>query len=158
MFHTSDKDKLRLICKSWINDAENIFDLKKGDGVAYLVLYVFIPVIITWISLNTLLIDNISIIYCYLTILISALNSMYDAANRWNTKKKSLRNTKLFFILLSNIVVAAYCIYVIMFILISKNLNCRYDWILTSYFIAIIVAIIDATHCFTKDMALRQNV
>lgn len=44
----------------WIN--ENIFQMRKADGVAYLILYVAIPIIITCVTLMNLSNDNISII------------------------------------------------------------------------------------------------
>ena len=85
--------KTHLVISSWIS--ENIFDFRKGDSIAYFALYVLVPVIITWVSLKTLSTDDVSIIYCYMTILISALNSIYDGANRWNSKYKSIRNARI---------------------------------------------------------------
>ena len=58
----------------------NIFYYRKGDGAAYLVFYIFIPVVVTAVSLLAFPENNISMVYCYVTILVSALNSIYDSA------------------------------------------------------------------------------
>lgn len=139
---------------SWIN--ANIFNFRKGDSIAYLSLYIVIPVIITWISLQVLPMDNISIIYCYLTILISSLNSIYDSANRWNSATRSIYNLKLFIIMLSNLIIIIYCFYVVMYILISQSTNCRCDWILFSYIFATIISLVDAISCFTNDIIIHE--
>ena len=56
----------------------NIFHCNKGDGVAYLVLYIIIPVLITALSLaNMSKTDEIAEIYCYISIMISAFNCIY---------------------------------------------------------------------------------
>ena len=49
----------------------NIFHCSKGDGVAYLVLYIIIPVLITTLSLaNMSKTDKVAEIYCYISIMI----------------------------------------------------------------------------------------
>lgn len=51
----------------------NIFHFSKGDGVAYLVLYIVIPVLVTAFSLITISpSDKVAEIYCYMSIMISA--------------------------------------------------------------------------------------
>lgn len=138
---------------------ENMYNFKKGDGVAYCILYILIPVIITYVSLSKITgNDETSIIYCYITILVSVLNSMYDGANRWDSKNRSFRNTKLFIILFFNAIIAVYCIVVVLCILISSDLSCRRDMILFVYFGAIAVSFYDMAVCFFKDMALRNCV
>ena len=152
----SDSKKKNLLFENWVK--ENIYNYNKADSVAYLVLYLLIPVIITVISLSELPKDNIARLYCYITILISVFNSIYDSFGRWNSNNKSVRNTKLFLIVLSNVFVAIYCIFIIMEILISSNLKCRFDEFLCVYFIAIIVSLFDIGACFFKDMAFRQCI
>lgn len=66
--------------KGWVEG--NIFGFKKLDGAAYLAFYILIPVIVTIASLNVLSSESIAMAYCYMTILISSLNSIYDAGNR----------------------------------------------------------------------------
>ena len=136
----------------------NIFNLKKGDGIAYLAFYIIIPVIITSVSLVAFPEDdNVSAIYCYITILISALNCIYDGANRWDDKK-SIRNTKLLAILLMTGIVASYCLFVIIYILITETTKCRYDRILCLYFGAVLVSFLDIGACFIKDIELKRLV
>lgn len=144
------------IIKSWVNG--NIFNYKKGDGVAYLVFYIFIPVVVTAVSLIAFPQDDISAIYCYVTILISALNSIYDGANRWLYGVKSTRNTKLFLIYISDFFVSGYCIVVIIYMLVAKNADIRFDWALLAYFLAVVTAGFDVVGCFAKDMALLNCV
>ncbi|MBR3601476.1 MAG: hypothetical protein IKL49_04035 [Lachnospiraceae bacterium] len=136
----------------------NIFNMKKGDGIAYLVFYIIIPVTITAVSLvafpeN----DNISAIYCYISILISALNCIYDGANRWE-EQKSIRNTKLFFMLFMTSIVATYCLVVIICIMITQTTACRCDWILCVYFGTVLVSFLDIGACFVKDIELKKLV
>lgn len=144
------------VVESWMR--ENIYDFRKGDGTAYFVLYILIPVIITIVSLSELKGDGISVVYCYITILISALNGIYDGANRWKGNKKSVHNTKIFIILGANTFVAVYCVYVVMYILITKNLKCRFDWMLLAYFFSIAVSFADIIACFLKEMTLQNCV
>lgn len=148
--------KFREFWSSWMD--VNIFEFKKGDGIAYVVLYIIIPVVVTAVSLSALPEDDTSIMYCYVTILISALNGMYDGANRWQSSQRTVRNTKIFIIFISNIVVSIYCFVIIMCILITKSINYRQDKILLVYFGAVIVSLYDAVSCFASEMALRSYI
>lgn len=141
--------------ESWVEG--NIFDYKKFDGVAYLVFYILIPVIVTVVSLEVLSTEDIAVAYCYMTIMISSLNCIYDAGNRWNSGNKSIRNTKIFLMCISNVIICAYCFCVIMYILIGLDIEKMYrcDWILLTYFVVIAIAIYDIVGCFAKDMALK---
>lgn len=148
----SVRQQIKFFAINWIEN--NIFMWKKGDGSAYLVLYIIIPVAVTWISLSTLPKDNISKVYCYMTIFISSLNSLYDVANRWRSEERSIHNTKLFLIVLSNVVISVYCIVVVLCILITGGLNVQFDGLFLVYFLAVVISIIDIVACFTRDMAL----
>ena len=121
---------------------------------------VLIPVIVTVVSLNVLSTEDTAIAYCYMTILISSLNGIYDAGNRWDSGNKSTRNTKIFLIIVFNIVISAYCFWVIMQILIGQGLYVvyRWDWILLLYFFVIAIALSDIVGCFASDMALRDCI
>lgn len=138
---------------------ENIYKFKKGDAVAYFVFYLLIPITITTISLvqnkgNSL--ENS--IYCYMTILISSLNAMYDGANRW-VSRKTPQNIKIFIIFLSNSIVSVYCIFVILEMLILDNTDLfQCDWIFFSYIGSVCVTLFDIVACFTKDMALSSYI
>ncbi len=152
----TEKEVKNTIKNSWIN--ENIFKKNKADGAAYFILYVIIPIAITSITLATLANDNLSIVYCYLTIFISAANSIYDAANRWASNTKCLQNTKLFIIIFCNAVICVYCFCFILYILISKNVSKRWDGILLTYIVGALVSTIDTFVCFADNMAFKKYV
>ncbi len=136
----------------------NIFDSRRGDATAYLFFYVVIPVIITFISLHVFPTDLVSGVYCYVTILVSVLNGIYDGANRWHSGIKSRRNAKIFAILVSNGIIAVYCFYVIFSVLIIKNMDCRSDFILFFYGITCAVAGWDFVASFLKDVTLKKEI
>lgn len=141
---------------SWIKN--NMFKFKVGDATAYFVLYIIIPVVITAISLKTLSTDNLSVIYCYITIFISAANCIYDGANRWDSTTKSVLNTKIFIIFISNTVIAVYCLCVILYILISNNICRSFDKVLFVYFFTVFVSLFDVVACFVRKMAFKDCV
>lgn len=145
------RDNFQLIFDNWIQN--NIFGFRKGDGSAYLTLYIIIPVIMTVVSLSSLPRDNVSIIYCYVTIFISAVNGIYDGALRWDASKKSIYNAKILLIFISNMIVAVYCMYVFLYILIQRNTGCRMDYILLIYILTITVAFFDVVSCFMRGVA-----
>jgi len=150
------KEKISLLVKSWRK--ENIYNFNNLDSSLYFVLYIVIPIIITFASLNALNNDDNAIVYCYVTILISTLNGVYDSINRWKSGIKSIHNTKLFIIIVSNAVIGIYCTYVIVNILINPNWNCRMDCILLVYFFTIVVALSDICACVSREMALFECV
>jgi len=148
--------KYRGILEAWIDG--NIFAFKKGDGAAYLFFYILIPVAITWSSLTVFPEDDVQAVYCYITILVSALNCIYDAANRWCSGVKTFKNSKLLLVIVSTVIVVAYCIAIIFSMLITKTARCRNDiWLLT-YFIAVAVALGDVVACFATDTAWKACV
>lgn len=144
------------VVEDWVNN--NMFGFRKGDGAAYFVFYILIPVTITWISLAAFPSDDIAAIYCYVTILVSALNCIYDAGNRWVAGKKALKNTKLFLVILSAGMVVTYCVVVIFTMLMTKDTSCRCDGWLLAYTVVVVVAVIDIISCFAADMAWRSCV
>lgn len=137
----------------------NTFKFKKGDAVGYLVFYLLIPIIITTISL----IENEqsgteNSIYCYMTILISSLNAMYDGGNRW-INGKSPQNIKIFIIFLSNIIVSTYCIVMILGMLILNDKHFfQCDQLFLAYIGSVCVTLFDIVACFMKDMALSSYI
>lgn len=145
------KKKVSLLVRNWRK--ENIYNFNNLDSFLYFVLYIVIPVIITSASLNALNNDGIAVVYCYITILISALNGIYDSINRWNSGIRSIRNTKLFIIIASNTVIGIYCTYVILNILINPNWNCRMDYILLVYFFTIVISLSDVCACVSKEIS-----
>jgi len=138
--------------------SNNIFNSRRGDATAYLVFYVVIPIIITVISLHIFPTDLISGVYCYVTILVSVLNGIYDGANRWYSGVKSRRNAKILVILVSNGIVSIYCLYVIFSVLIMKKMDCRNDFILFFYGGTCVVAGWDIIASFLKDVTLKREI
>lgn len=118
-------------------------EFQKADGAIYLFLYIVVPVAITSASLVASSGDRFSAIYCYVTILVSALNCIYDATNRWVSRKRTTKNGKLFLIMLSAGIIATYCTYIVFMALITSNMPGRCDYILLSYILAAVVALID---------------
>lgn len=136
----------------------NIFAQSKVDGLSYFFLYVVIPVAITYISLSTFSNNTVSAAYCYVTIFVSALNCIYDAANRWIPKEKTIRNTKLFFVIASSGIIMIYCIYIISSTLITNRVAPRCDGILLVYGLTVIIALIDLIGCAFPEMALKELI
>lgn len=147
---------MKTIFKAWIHN--NIYNHRKIDGTMYFVFYIFIPIVVTGLSLYAFPDDTPSAVYCYVTILISALNCGYDAANRWKIQEKSIVNTKLFFVVIPVAIISCYCIFEILSILILKKTNMRFDGVLYVYFLTVIITLIDIVCCFAKDMSLRNYV
>ena len=150
------KGNVSLLLKNWRK--ENIYNFNNLDSFLYLILYIVIPVIITSASLDALKNDGTSIVYCYVTILISTLNGGYDSINRWKSGIRSIHNTKLFIILVSNVVIGIYCTYVIFNKLINPSRNCRMDCILLVYFFTIAISLSDICACVSKEMALFECI
>lgn len=144
-------DYIKKIGNEWIKD--NLFKFKKGDGAAYFFLYLVVPTIITYVSLKVAG-EPLAITYSYLSILISALNCFYDAANRWNRESKSIINTKLFIMYLFLAVISIYCFYIVIGNVLRWSDIVYFDWIFYAYYAIIAVAVIDIAACFGRDMAL----
>ena len=135
----------------------NIFNSRTGDAAAYLVFYIIIPISITCISLYTLSGDIISITYFYTTIMVSALNCIYDGANR-RSESKSLKNLKLLFICISSGLVIVYCIVEILYILITNTTCARWDFALLAYLPTGVIGIVDLGFCCSKNVALYEYI
>lgn len=138
--------------KKWVRN--NIFNFRKGDASAYLVLYIILPILITCLSIKYPS-DNIATTYCYLTIFVSAVNGIYDAANRWIGK--SFKNVKLFIAILGCSGVCIYTLYVIFSLLITKAVT-KYDGFLLIYLLVLFIALPDVIACFMADMAYKDCV
>lgn len=144
------------IIRGWIN--HNIYSYKKADSIMYFFFYIVIPITVTAISLYSFPEDTTSAIYCYITILISALNCWYDGANRWVTGQKSIINVKIFVMLLFVTIISVYCIVIILSILILQEVKFRVDGVLCFYFVTVVVALIDIACCVAKEMTLKTHV
>lgn len=138
---------------NWVQG--NIFSHKKRDGILYAIFYIVLPVSITAWSLYAFPTDFAAGVYCYLTILISALNCLYDAINRW-TDEKSIINVKLVIMIISISVVWIYCLVIILGMLLTSNVVLRIDKFLYAYFITVIIALSDLVCCFASDLTMRK--
>lgn len=138
----------------WVSD--NIYGYKKIDGIMYLFFYIIIPVIVTALSLYFFPTLNTACAYCYMTILISCLNCMYDAANRWKSGEKTVVNTKLVIMVIPILIISVYCFFEIMYILVTSRCDVRYDGFFCLYFVPIVIAMIDIGCCFASEMTLRK--
>ena len=136
--------------KQWHKD--NIFDLRKADAIAYLFFYILIPCFVTILSLQNDPSSTNEKIYCYMSILISAFNCIYDAFNRW-VNRISLKNGKLFIIIISASIIVVYCIFIILGILIVENGQYQCDYLLLSYLFVVLIAMIDIVCCCTKEIS-----
>lgn len=144
--------------KSWANNQNNIYKLNKRDGIFYLLCNILIPVMVTGFSIGEDSLDGISIVYLYLSILISAVNIIYDITNRWKSKRKCLINTKLFIMALPVFIIIGYCMFEMFYIISTKQVGYRYDNLLYIFFITIAVALFDIFACFRQDMAFEECV
>lgn len=144
------------VCQNWKNN--NIYDFRKSDGMLYLFFYILVPISVTALTLYFFPSQTNSAVYCYITILISALNCIYDAINRWENGVSSVTNIKLFLLGFSLIVISSYCFFEIICILISNNINYRCDYILLSYLLNVVIAAIDISACFASEMAIKSHI
>lgn len=131
-----------------------MFNFRKGDAGAYMALYIVLPILITSLSIKYPA-DNIATVYCYLTIFVSAVNGIYDAANRW--VGRTFRNFKLFIIIVGCAAVCIYTAYVIFSLLITKAVT-KFDGILFVYLLVLLIALPDFIACFAKDIAYKDCV
>lgn len=132
---------------------DSIFNFRKADGIAYFVFYILIPCLVTSFSLMSYPDGHVERVYCYVSILISALNCIYDAFNRW-TECRSRKNAKLFVIILGAGIITVYCFVMIFSMLLLEDDRLRHDGFLISYFLVIVIALVDIVGCFMKDIAL----
>lgn len=136
----------------------NIFDGKMLDSSLYLIFYVIIPVIVTVFSLIEFPTETVPGIYCYVTILVSGLNGIYDASNRWRSQEKSRRNGKILAIGICDVVVVFYCFAVIISALIASSVNFRWDWILLVYIGTIVIVLNDALVSVSQYVAWKELI
>lgn len=99
--------------------------------------------------------DKVAEIYCYISIMISACNCIYDGANRWD-KGKSIRNTKIFLIHMCNGIIALYCIAEVLQMTLLGNVLVENEYIFLTYFIAIAIALHDIYMCFGQDLVWKD--
>lgn len=138
--------------------ANNMFRFRTWDGVLYTILYILVPVFMTWISLYTLKNDLLAAAYCYFSIMISAANCLYDAFGRWDKKIKSVKNIKLALIIIACFIAFAYGLFQFLVISIGQTLELRNDAILCMYFIAVAIVALDIIALFGRESYIATTV
>lgn len=134
----------------------NIFNYNKLDASLYMIFYLVIPILITSISIYTTLSEVVALAYCYLSILISALNGIYDAINRWKSFIKTVHNTKILLIILANGAVCVYCLYIVLYTLMKNKIPARCDLFLLAYLVTIVISAWDFWNCIANELALKE--
>lgn len=135
----------------------NIFQEKKADGMAYVCLYGFLPVLVTIFSLQTHGQQLTAMVYCYFSIFINAAGCIYDGCSRWEQERPCFKNTKLGIMITCTFLVAAYCLFVILSILcLGKPI--QWDFLLLVYAIPVFIAIHDLGVCFLRGMVFHTHV
>ena len=143
------KDTTKCICTTW--KKHNVFDFSVGDSIAYVCLYLVLPVLITTCSLFAFPENTTSAAYCYVSVLISAINAIYDNALRWTPQDNpTFKNVKLLCILFPNALIALYCLFEILVILVIQSIHLRCDGILLIYVIVVLVAGNDFFECLKR--------
>lgn len=132
---------------------QNIFNLSKFDGAAYLVFYIFIPIASTIVGcLKRRFFTNTDAVYYYVTILISIFSCIYDAANRWKSGEKTGRNKKLYLIVVVSAFIAGYCGLMVIARLVLGSASYKLDYCLIAYVLVVAVALKDTLECFKQDI------
>jgi len=148
------KGAFKILKRQKIKD--NLYSGEIWNAVTYFVLYIVIPVIITYFALRAFYTEVAEEIYCYIPIGMSSLNGIYDAINRWVSREKSFRNAKILIIGFCNGMISVYCFAVILLSLIGNSIDCRCDYILLIYIVTIVIAVKDIAEVFLYHIILKR--
>ena len=129
-----------------------------GDGVMYLICYVFIPITVTAFSFIATNDQTTTIMYLYITIFISALGSIYDMTSRYKQTKESMLRFKLTILVTPAVIIGAYCAVVILGILITDSIQYRCDGILYVYVVTTMIAVADFIVVLLKNILMSLRV
>ena len=142
--------------KNYIVIENNIYSTNKVDAVLYLAVYVLVPVVVTLVGFLAGSKEPMDSIYWYISIIITTIGVLYDCYGRWDANDKSIKNTKIFLMGVSAVIILAYSFFEI--VCISQGLEHRDDRLLLTYALLSIIAIIDLMICFCRNMAFSSNV
>ena len=145
----------REIAKSWMDD--NIFSNGIIDGLAYFILYFIIPVAIIVVDWHSTSGQNFISGYAYFSMLVCVSNCIYDAANRQVKDQSCILNTKLRFGMITNGVVAIYCLFMVLSALFTGTISVRCDTIFAFFGFHIIFTIIDFIYLCFKTWKSREH-
>ena len=138
-----------LLVKIFGEKEHNIFQGNITDALIYMILYRLVPTIVTWLSLYSE-VDNLAVVYFYVTTLITISGIGYDIYSRWRINDKITR-IKLSIICVPVFVIFSYSLYEILHILISNRYN-RYDEIFYVYILSWIIAFEEFIVCFLNSI------
>ncbi len=149
----------KLKAKTWFSNwvRNNIFGTKKADALLYFFFYIAIPIIVTPLGLSTTKNQGLATAYCYLTILISLLCCLYDAINRWKSKRKTIINSKLFIMCIPIVLLTVYCIFEIAYYF-SLSSFYSFDNIFYIYLVTMVMSLIDIVSCFANELAFNMSI
>ena len=136
--------------------ASNMFLFRRWDGLCYIFFYIIIPIVLALIGLHTSQ-NDAALANCYLSIVISALNCLYDTFGRWNDNMPTKK------IKLSVIMFCCFVVFTYAFIQFAAGLAgdiqaFRNDMILCMYAPAVIIGALDAGSLLSRTDALKELV
>lgn len=142
--------------KNWT--LANIFKTRKWDSMLYLILYIVIPVITTWVSSIAIGDTDVAMAaYFFLTTGISAFSCLYDIASRWDSDGNRIINLKLFIIAIPITAISIYCLSTLIYTLVSNKVDLSSTWVFYLYLIPLIICIHDICFCFINDILRKEN-
>lgn len=134
----------------------NIFLFRKYDAILYAIIYIIIPITITYFMLKYANDSYSTFILCYVSILINTVGCAYDCVGRWSSQQ-SYKNTKIICMAIPLIIVSSYCFSQIIGTLIAKAIIFREDWICLFYLLTCCIAVLDMPCCFLHDIILIKK-
>lgn len=148
----SKPNKLMQFVYDWA--ASNIFRFKRWDGIAYAIFYLIIPVALTVAGKVTSK-DALAIANFHLSVIINALNCIYDAFGRWDDNMP-VKKCKLIVIIGSCVVLFVYSMLRLVVTLVGDAFAFSYDGILYLYLPAVVVGFIDIIALAGRTEALKE--
>lgn len=134
------KKKIGVLVQSWSNN--NLFGNDIADSIFQVILYIAFPIAVT---VNGIPNKNTAAnrAYFYLTIIISALNCLYDAWSRSKVKKNKVKDTKLILLGGPIIGVCMYCVIQVLQVLAVGPKASYPDLWLCMYFVSVAIVACD---------------
>lgn len=150
----NNPNKLTQFVYDWA--ASNIFRFKRWDGIAYSIFYMIIPIALTFAGMVSSK-DNLAIANFHLSVIINALNCIYDAFGRWDDNMP-VKKCKLIVIIGCCAVLFMYSLLCLAVTLSGNAFAFRYDGILYLYLPAVVVAATDIIALTGRAEALKEII
>lgn len=135
--------------------ASNIFRFKSWDSFLYVLLYIIVPVSITWVGVSVSVEKFTTLANCYFSVMINAANCFYDAVGRWDSNMPT-KKIKIWLIIIPCIIVFSYGLIQLTAIIGLDTTALRNDKILYWYLPAVVVAVIDVVAVVNKPRTLDK--